>query len=461
MIERLQQAAVAAAPGFPPASARVASAPDYSASDVPTPNTAAPRSSARMAVRPAADAPATGAPDIPVTSRPWAMGDPGPRGRFGSFGGRFIPEALGPACEELETAFRAAWADPGFRARLAGLQRSYAGRPTPVSEATRLSEALGVRVLLKREDLAHTGSHKINNALGQGLLAQRIGKNALVAETGAGQHGVATATVAAHLGLGCTVFMGAKDIARQELNVFRMELLGATVVPVTSGACTLKDATSEALRHWVTTVDFTHFCIGSVLGPHPFPWLVREFQRVIGDEASAQCADLLSGAGPDVVVACVGGGSNAAGTFAGFVGTPARLVGVEAAGGAAVTNGRPGVLHGALSAFLQDEDGQIADAHSISAGLDYPGVGPEHACLAESGRAEYYTATDEEAVAAAQLCARTEGILPALESAHAVAWVHRAARTGDLAAGATVLITMSGRGDKDAASLKEFIRGRR
>ena len=339
--------------------------------------------------------------------------------------------------------------------------RSYAGRPTPVTEATRLSEVLGVRVLLKREDLAHTGSHKINNALGQGLLAQRIGKTALVAETGAGQHGVATATVAAHLGLGCTVYMGAKDIARQELNVFRMELLGATVVPVTSGARTLKDATSEALRHWVTTVDSTHYCIGSVLGPHPYPWLVREFQRVIGDEARAQCAELLSGAGPDVVVACVGGGSNAAGTFAGFVATPARLIGVEAAGGAAVTDGRPGVLHGSLSSFLQDEDGQIAEARSVSAGLDYPGVGPEHACLAESGRAEYYTATDEEAVAAAELCARTEGILPALESAHALAWVRRAARAGDVTGGATVLITMSGRGDKDADCLKELIRGRR
>jgi tryptophan synthase beta chain len=411
----------------------------------------------------AAAAPPGGAPgpEGSEVSRPWVMGDPGPLGRFGEYGGRFVPEALIPACEQLEQAFRAAWADPGFRADLAGRQRSYTGRPTPVTEATRLSEALGVRVLLKREDLAHTGSHKINNALGQGLLAQRIGKTALIAETGAGQHGVATATVAAHLDLDCTVFMGAKDIERQELNVFRMELLGATVVPVTSGARTLKDATSDALRHWVTTVDSTHYCIGSVLGPHPYPWLVREFQRVIGDEARAQCAELLPGTGPDVVVACVGGGSNAAGTFAGFVDTQARLVGVEAAGGAALTDGRAGVLHGSLSSFLQDEDGQIAEAHSVSAGLDYPGVGPEHACLAESGRAEYYTATDTEAVAAAELCARTEGILPALESAHALAWVHRAARTADLAADATVLVTMSGRGDKDAASLKELLRGRR
>src|ERR1700733_15745144 len=257
------------------------------------------------------------------------MGDPGPAGRDGGVGGRFVPEALVPACEELEREFRAAWADQGFRAELDGLLRDYAGRPTPVSGAPRLSADLGVRILFKREDLAHPGSHKINNVLGQALLARRLGKTELVAETGAGQHGVAAATVAAHLGLGCTVYMGERDMARQELNVFRMELLGATVRPVCSGSRTLKDATSEALRHWVTTVGTTHYCIGSVLGPHPYPWLVREFQRVIGDEARAQCAELLSGvsaAGPDVVVACVGGGSNAAGTFAAFVGTTARLV---------------------------------------------------------------------------------------------------------------------------------------
>jgi tryptophan synthase beta chain len=388
------------------------------------------------------------------------MGDPGPRGRFGPFGGRFVPEALVPACEQLEGAFRAAWADQGFRAELDGALRDYAGRPTPVTDAARLSAALGVRVLLKREDLAHTGSHKINNVMAQGMLASRIGKTALVAETGAGQHGVAAASVAAHLGLGCTVYMGERDIARQELNVFRMELLGASVVPVGSGARTLKDATSEALRHWVTTVDSTHYCIGSVMGPHPYPWMVREFQRVIGDEALAQCAELLSGAVPDVVVACVGGGSNAAGTFAGFAETPARLVGVEAAGGAAVTSGRRGVLHGFFSSFLQDDHGQVAEAHSVSAGLDYPGVGPEHAYLAESGRAEYHTATDAEAIAAVELCARTEGILPALESAHALAWVQCSARTGDLPIGATVLVTLSGRGDKDAAWLKELTHGR-
>jgi tryptophan synthase beta chain len=399
--------------------------------------------------------------DVKVPTGQVGMGDPGPRGRFGSFGGRYVPEALVPACEELEAAFRSAWADAGFRAEVSEMLRDYVGRPTPVTDATRLSEALGIRVLIKREDLAHTGSHKINNVVGQGLLARRLGKSALIAETGAGQHGVAAATIAAHLGLGCTVFMGERDMARQELNVFRMELLGATVVPVTSGSRTLKDATSEALRHWVTAVDTTHYCIGSVLGPHPYPWLVREFQRVIGDEARAQCAALLAGAVPDVVVACVGGGSNAAGTFAGFAGTTARLVGVEAAGGAAVTGGCPGVLHGCASSFLQDEHGQITEAQSISAGLDYPGVGPEHAYLAQAGRADYDTVTDDEAVAAVELCARTEGILPALESAHAVAWVQRAALAGDLAAGTTVLITMSGRGDKDAAQLKELTRGRR
>jgi tryptophan synthase beta chain len=388
------------------------------------------------------------------------MGDPGAAGRFGRFGGRFVPEALVPACQELEAEFRSAWSDPGFRAGLTGILADYAGRPTPVTEARRLSAELGVRVLLKREDLAHTGSHKINNVMGQALLARRMGKTELLAETGAGQHGVATASAAAYLGLGCTVYMGQRDMERQELNVFRMELLGARVVPVTSGAQTLKDAISEALRHWVTTVDSTHYCIGSVMGPHPYPWMVREFQRVIGDEARAQCAALLPGGAPDVVVACVGGGSNAAGTFAGFAATGARLVGVEARGGAAVSQGRLGVLHGFLSSFLQDAAGQVIEAQSVSAGLDYPGIGPEHAWLAETGRAEYGTASDDEAVAAVELCARTEGILPALESAHALAWTARAARSGDLSAGATVLVTLSGRGDKDAATLRELTRGR-
>ena len=318
--------------------------------------------------------------DPPGPSRA-VMGDPGPAGRFGPFGGRFVPEALIPACADLEAAFRDAWADPGFRAGLDRLLAEYAGRPTPLTAAPRMSAELGVQVLLKREDLMHTGSHKINNVAGQALLARRMGKTALVAETGAGQHGVAAATVAAHLGLGCTVYMGERDMARQELNVFRMELLGATVVPVRTGSRTLKDATNEALRHWVTAVDSTHYCIGSVLGPHPYPWLVRELQRVIGDEARAQCA-ALAAAGrlahpvPDVAVACVGGGSNAAGTFAGFAATAARLVGVEAAGGAALADGQRGVLHGYLSRFLQDADGQIIEAQSVSAGLDYPGVGP-------------------------------------------------------------------------------------
>ena len=277
-----------------------------------------------------------------------------------------------------------------------------------------MSAELGVQVLLKREDLMHTGSHKINNVAGQALLARRMGKTALVAETGAGQHGVAAATVAAHLGLGCTVYMGERDMARQELNVFRMELLGATVVPVRTGSRTLKDATNEALRHWVAAVDSTHYCIGSVLGPHPYPWLVRELQRVIGDEARAQCA-ALAAAGrlahpvPDVAVACVGGGSNAAGTFAGFAATAARLVGVEAAGGAALADGQRGVLHGYLSRFLQDADGQIIEAQSVSAGLDYPGVGPEHAWLAATGRAEYHTVTDGEAIDAAGWCAQDGG----------------------------------------------------
>ena len=399
--------------------------------------------------------PAGQSPDRPMPA------DPGPAGRFGPFGGRFVPEALVPACAELEAEFRSAWADRGFRADLDAMLRDYVGRPTPVTEAATLSGALGVRVLLKREDLAHTGSHKINNVVAQGLLARRLGKTELIAETGAGQHGVAAATIAAHLGLRCTVFMGATDIERQELNVFRMELLGATVVPVTTGSRTLKDATTAAIRHWVTVVDQAHYCIGSVVGPHPYPWMVREFQRVIGDEARAQCARLLPAAVPDVVVACIGGGSNAAGTFAGFAGTPARLVGVEAAGGASVSHGRLGVLHGFLSSFLQDEHGQITEAHSVSAGLDYPGVGPEHARLAQTGRAEYHAVDDAEAIAAVGLLARTEGILPALESAHALAWVHRAARSGDLTTGASVLVTLSGRGDKDAAQLKELTRGRR
>jgi tryptophan synthase beta chain len=334
--------------------------------------------------------------------------------------------------------------------------RTYGGRPTPVTECTRLSERLGVRVLLKREDLAHTGSHKLNNVVGQALLSRRMGKGRMIAETGAGQHGVATATAAALFGLECTVFMGEVDTKRQELNVFRMELLGAEVRPVTSGSRTLKDAVNEALREWVATVDTTHYCIGSVMGPHPFPYMVRQFQRVVGEEAHAQCQSLLGGSDPDVVVACIGGGSNAAGTFAGFVDTGARLVGVEAAGGAAVTNGIPGVLHGMHSRLLQDEAGQIEEAESISAGLDYPGLGPEHAHLAATGRAEYTMANDAEVLEAFRLLSHTEGIIPALESAHAVAWVARSAGTDALPAGSTVLITLSGRGDKDVAQVREI-----
>jgi tryptophan synthase beta chain len=386
------------------------------------------------------------------------MAEPGADGRFGEFGGRFVPESLMPACLELEIAFNEAWDDPGYRSEFNGLLSRYGGRPTPVTECLRLSERLGVRVLLKREDLTHTGSHKLNNVVGQALLTRRMGKTRMIAETGAGQHGVAAATAAALFGLECTVFMGEVDTKRQELNVFRMELLGAEVRPVLSGSRTLKDAVNEAMREWVASVEHTHYCLGSVMGPHPFPYMVRQLQRVVGEEAYRQCRDILDGQDPDVVVACVGGGSNAAGTFAGFVDTKARLVGVEAAGGAAITNGIPGVLHGMHSRLLQDEAGQIEEAESISAGLDYPGLGPEHAHLAAIGRAEYSTAGDDEVVEAFQLLSRSEGIIPALESAHALAWVARVAGTEDLPAGSTVLITLSGRGDKDVAQVRDLLR---
>ncbi|MEV4752349.1 tryptophan synthase subunit beta [Streptosporangium amethystogenes subsp. fukuiense] len=385
------------------------------------------------------------------------MSEPRARGRFGEYGGRYAPESLVEACREVDEAFREAWADPGFRGALARLLAVHAGRPTPLTPARRLSEALGVQLYLKREDLTHTGSHKINNVLGQALLATRMGRRRLIAETGAGQHGVATATAAALLGLEATVFMGERDIERQALNVFRMRMLGAEVVPVTTGSRTLKDATSEAMRHWVGATGDSHYCIGSVIGPDPYPWMVREFQRIIGDEARGQCAAELRTSVPDYVVACVGGGSNAAGTFAGFADTPARLVGVEAEGGAGAARGRLGVLHGCRSLFLQDDDGQIAQAHSIAAGLDYPGVGPEHAHLRDLGRARYVTVTDDEAVGAAVRLARAEGIVPALESAHALAWVIRAAGGGELPAGSTVLMTLSGRGDKDVSTLKELL----
>ncbi|HVB91035.1 MAG TPA: tryptophan synthase subunit beta [Acidimicrobiales bacterium] len=385
------------------------------------------------------------------------MAEPGPDGRFGEFGGRFVPESLMPACLQLEQAFKDAWADPAFRGELDSLLHHYGGRPTPVTECARLSDQLGVRILLKREDLAHTGSHKLNNVIGQALLTKRMGKTRMIAETGAGQHGVAAATAAALFGLECTVFMGEVDTRRQELNVFRMELLGAEVRTVTSGSRTLKDAVNEAMREWVASVQHTHYCLGSVMGPHPFPYMVRELQRVVGDEAREQCRQVLGGADPDVIVACIGGGSNAAGTFAGFVDTGARLVGVEAAGGAAITNGIPGVLHGMHSRLLQDEAGQIQEAESISAGLDYPGLGPEHAHLATIGRAEYTTADDVEVLDAFRLLSHTEGIIPALESAHAVAWVARVAGTDALPAGSSVLITLSGRGDKDVAQVREIL----
>ena len=394
-------------------------------------------------------------------SKEITMGDPGPSGRFGTFGGRYVPESLVPACIELEEAFRDAWADPAFHAELDHILKSYGGRPTPVTECGRLSRELGVRLLLKREDLAHTGSHKLNNVIGQGLLARRMGKSKLIAETGAGQHGVASATAAALFGMECIVYMGEVDTQRQELNVFRMELLGATVVPVTSGSRTLKDAVNEAMRAWVATVDDTHYCLGSVMGPHPYPWMVRQFQSVIGHEARGQCRDLLDGGDPDLVVACAGGGSNAAGIFAGFAdATASALVAVEAAGGAAVTTGIPGILHGMRSALIQDETGQILEAESISAGLDYPGIGPEHAHLADIGRARYEAVDDKEVMEAFQLLARTEGILAALESAHALAWVMRAARSGEIAPGSTVLINLSGRGDKDVAQVRDILKGR-
>lgn len=385
------------------------------------------------------------------------MSSPDERGRFGNFGGRFVPEALMPACLQLEAAFRDAWTDPLFLEEYERVLREFAGRPTPVTPLDRLSERLGIRVFAKREDLAHTGSHKINNVIGQTLLTRRMGKHRVIAETGAGQHGVATATAAARLGLECTVFMGEVDTQRQSLNVFRMELLGATVVPVLSGSRTLKDAVNEAMREWVSCVDDTHYCLGSVMGPHPFPWMVREMQSIIGREASRQLNDLGVGT-PDMVVACVGGGSNAAGVFAGFANSTARLVGIEAAGGSAVGKGSPGVLHGMKSLLMQDEFGQIEEAHSISAGLDYPGIGPEHAHLAESGRAEYYAIGDEDVIDALKLLSELEGIIPALETAHAVAWIARTAGTL-IPLGSTVLLNLSGRGDKDVAQVRAILRG--
>jgi tryptophan synthase beta chain len=363
---------------------------------------------------------------------------------YGEYGGRYVPETLVPALDELEAGWRDAQADPGLAAQLDLLGREYAGRPTPLTLAERF--APGKRFYLKREDLLHTGAHKLNNALGQAVLARRLGKRRIVAETGAGQHGVATATVCARFGFDCVVYMGEEDMRRQRPNVERMELLGAEVRPVDFGTRTLKEATSEAIRDWITNVETTHYLIGSCVGPHPYPEIVRELQAVIGHEARAQLVE-VEGRLPDVVVACVGGGSNAIGMFAAFLADDGvRLIGVEAAGAASLGTGHPGVLHGARSSVLADEDGQIADAHSISAGLDYPGVGPEHAFLRDSGRAEYVGATDDEAVAAFRELARTEGIVPALEPAHALA------RARELDAD-LILVCLSGRGDKDLAEV--------
>ena len=384
--------------------------------------------------------------------------------RFGEFGGRYIPEVLVAAHEELEAAYNAARIDPAFTQELAELQRHYAGRPTPLYLAERLTEEVGgARIWLKREDLAHTGAHKINNALGQALLAKRIGKPRIIAETGAGQHGVATATVCAKLNLECVVYMGTEDIRRQSLNVFRMKMLGAEVVPVDSGSRTLKDAINEAMRDWVTNVRTTHYLIGSAIGPHPFPTMVRDFQAVIGKEARDQMLE-QAGRLPDVAVACVGGGSNAIGLFHPFIDDPVRLVGVEAAGeglsapgrnAATLVAGSPGVLHGTRTYLLQDEAGQILDTHSISAGLDYPGVGPEHSWLKTSERAEYIAADDAEALEGFQRLTRSEGIIPALEPAHAILPAIRLAE--ELGEGGDVLVGLSGRGDKDMHTVAEAL----
>jgi tryptophan synthase beta chain len=391
----------------------------------------------------------------PVSERP---------GYFGPYGGRYVPETLIPALEELEQAFEEALRDLEFLREFETLLRTYVGRPTPLTEARRLGEAVGARIFLKREDLAHTGAHKINNALGQALLAKRLGKRRVVAETGAGQHGVATATACALLGLECVIYMGTADMARQRPNVFRMRLLGAEVRPVDAGSCTLKDAINEAIRDWVTNVRTTHYLLGSALGPHPYPVIVRTFQSVIGVEARSQMREAF-GRLPDVAVACVGGGSNAIGLFAAFLEDPVELVGVEAGGEGIPTGrhaarfadgdrGRIGVLHGTRTYVLQDPWGQILDTHSISAGLDYPAVGPEHAYLRERGRVRYTAVTDAEALAAFRALARLEGILPALESAHAVAEAMRIARERP---GAWILVNLSGRGDKDLETVAKAL----
>ncbi|MEA2554271.1 MAG: tryptophan synthase beta chain [Fimbriimonadaceae bacterium] len=379
---------------------------------------------------------------------------PDERGRFGAYGGRYVPETLIPALEQLEAEFDRAWADPVFRAEFDGLLKEFVGRPSPLTEAKRISEELGLHVAIKREDLNHTGAHKINNALGQALLARRMGKERIIAETGAGQHGVATATVCALFGLKCEVYMGEEDCARQQLNVFRMRLLGAKVHPVSSGTKTLKDALNEAMRDWVTNVADTHYIIGTAAGPHPYPYMVREFQRVIGDEARAQYLERFGGL-PDAGVACVGGGSNAIGFYMAFLAdSEVRLYGVEAAGlglssgqhAAPLSAGTPGVLHGSYSYLMQDEHGQVLGTHSVSAGLDYPGVGAEHSYLKDSGRVQYVSATDDEALNAFRWLSEKEGIIPAFESAHAFAVLRNRELFPE---GTRVLVNLSGRGDKD------------
>jgi len=382
--------------------------------------------------------------------------------RFGAFGGRYVPETLIPAIDALDQAYDEARADPAFVAELEQMLTTYVGRPSALSDAPRFSEVVGAQVWLKREDLNHTGAHKINNTVGQVLLARRMGKRRIIAETGAGQHGVATATVCARFGLECVVYMGEEDMRRQELNVFRMRLMGASVVGVSSGTRTLKDATTEAIRDWVTNVNDTYYIIGSVVGPAPYPRMVRDFQSVIGNEARAQMLE-RAGRLPKTVVACVGGGSNAMGAFHAFVDDrDVELVGVEAAGegldsghhSASLARGRPGVLHGSLSYLLQDEHGQVHPAHSISAGLDYPGVGPEHSYLKDSGRAQYVAVSDRDALEGFRLLSRLEGIIPALETAHAVSWI--ASQKGRWASDEPVLLCVSGRGDKDVAQVSQM-----
>ncbi|MGB3513109.1 MAG: tryptophan synthase subunit beta [Microcoleaceae cyanobacterium] len=402
---------------------------------------------------------------------PTSTQQPDAQGRFGQFGGKYVPETLMPALFELEAAYKKYSQDPTFQQELQELLRDYVGRPSPLYFAERLTEhyakpdGTGPQIYLKREDLNHTGAHKINNALAQALLALRMGKQRIIAETGAGQHGVATATVCARFGLECVIYMGVHDMERQSLNVFRMRLMGAEVRPVEAGTGTLKDATSEAIRDWVTNVETTHYILGSVAGPHPYPMMVRDFHALIGVETRAQCLEKWGGL-PDILMACVGGGSNAMGLFYEFVkDSSVRMIGVEAAGegvdtnkhAATLTLGRVGVLHGAMSYLLQDEQGQIIEAHSISAGLDYPGVGPEHSFLKDSGRAEYYSVTDDEAVAAFQRLSQLEGIIPALETAHAIAYLE--IFCPQLSGSPRIVLNCSGRGDKDVQTVAKFLEG--